>query len=376
MMEENILNAAKYVYTAINSIKNYEQFNQYKKEINKALEDIIVLTKKIFNIKNEQEINNSNNIKYQKLSKSTELNSTSGKKNIENIKESRKHMNNSSIELYKKIDVIEIPKEIHSASEKKRNYSERKELKKIANKIININNTENNNLPLSASIVKSQKTLSNKSKTPHNKKNIPLPKKKQKKPPPPHIPEKIKQKNLKIKEIILKINSDDFINHIIRKLFGENISEKLIESSISDDVINSLMESIKKVEKFKKNDEKNRLKLKSEKEYFYNDKDLFKNEYNFVKKNIRKEDTLNSHRKFYFCEINKNNIKERFNNSFSNNSRSNTYNNNFKKFFYDSFRKGEKEKLPLNHFQVIRNNSCFRSTKTEKNDIFNDEEKT
>ena len=27
------------------------------------------------------------------------------------------------------------------------------------------------------------------------------------------------------------------------------------------------------------------------------------------------------------------------------------------------------KKLPLNHFQVIRNNSCFKSTKTQKNSI-------
>ena len=376
MLEENLLNAAKYVYNAINCIKNFEEFNEYKIEINKALEDIILLTKEIVKIKNEQKMNTSLDIKDQKVINSTELNITSINNDNENIKETNKNESNSPINLYKKIDKIEIPKEIDSSSVKKRNYSEKKELKKVTNKTININNTENNNLPLSASIEKTRKTISNKSKTPH-KKNIPLPKKKHKKPPPPHIPEVIKQKNSKIKEIILKINSDDYINHIIRNLFGENIYEKLVASSISDEVINSLMESIRKIEKLKQKDEKNRLKLKSENEYFYNDKDLFKNEYNFVKKNIRKEGTLSSHRKFYFWEINQNNHKERFNNSYSNNSRSNTYNNSFRKFFYDSFRKGEKEKLPLNHFQVIRNNSCFRTTKTEKNLILNvDEGKT
>ena len=73
-----------------------------------------------------------------------------------------------------------------------------------------------------------------------------------------------KEKIDTIAEIIMKINKEKYIHDILNKLFGNNISDKLLYNKVSDEFINEVQSAIIEIEQLK--NDSNRNKNENEKE--------------------------------------------------------------------------------------------------------------
>ena len=121
-----------------------------------------------------------------------------------------------------------------------------------------------------------------------------------------------------IADIIMKINSEDEYYAILTKLFGNDLTDKLMSSDVSDELLEAVQHSIKEIDELKKKDNLNK-------------------EQNQKKEEINQEEIEEEPRKFPVNEIMGPNIKEKNIKKFSKES-----NNVYQEFdFQKNLRKNE-----------------------------------
>ena len=228
---------------ALNQIKNFQDFINYKQELIKAINDI----KDSVQIKNNGSDSNENKI-ISKISSNLGL----------------------------KYDYNSIMPNTEERDGAKTDHNELKDIMKSYSKINNmafysINPNENENeeiIPNSETILYNPDKVLNcteslRSKLSRIKYDKLYPTKKirnrfRNKNRIKKYFEEIRQKEKidTIAEIIMKINKEKYIHDILIKLFGNNISDKLLYNRVSDEFINEVQNAIIEIEKLKK--EKNR----------------------------------------------------------------------------------------------------------------------
>ena len=242
-MEKKILQATEYLLLALNQIKNFQDFINYKQELIKAINDI----KDSVQIKNNGSDSNENKI-ISKISSNLGL----------------------------KYDYNSIMPNTEERDGAKTDHNELKDIMKSYSKINNmafysINPNENENeeiIPNSETILYNPDKVLNCTESLRSKlsrikydklyatkkiRNRFRNKNRIKK-----YFEEIRQKEKidTIAEIIMKINKEKYIHDILIKLFGNNISDKLLYNRVSDEFINEVQNAIIEIEQLKK--ERNR----------------------------------------------------------------------------------------------------------------------
>jgi hypothetical protein len=101
-----------------------------------------------------------------------------------------------------------------------------------------------------------------------------------------------------IADIIMKINSEDEFYEILTKLFGNDLTDKLMSSDVSDELLEAVQNSIKEIEELKK-------------------KDNLNEELNQKKEEINQEEIEEEPRKFPVNEIMGANVKDKNNKKFN-----------------------------------------------------------
>ena len=242
-MEKKILQATEYLLLALNQIKNFQDFINYKQELIKAINDI----KDSVQIKNNGSDSNENKI-ISKISSNLGL----------------------------KYDYNSIMPNTEERDGAKTDHNELKDIMKSYSKINNmafysINPNENENeeiIPNSETILYNPDKVLNCTESLRSKlsrikydklyatkkiRNRFRNKNRIKK----YFEEtRQKEKIDTIAEIIMKINKEKYIHDILIKLFGNNISDKLLYNRVSDEFINEVQNAIIEIEQLKK--ERNR----------------------------------------------------------------------------------------------------------------------
>ena len=119
-----------------------------------------------------------------------------------------------------------------------------------------------------------------------------------------------KEKLSLIADIIMKINSEDYFYEILTKLFGDDLTDKLMSSEVNDELLEAVQNSIKEIEELKKKDDlKNQI-----------------NNNNINKKNS--EEIEDQPKRFPIEQIMNPNVKQNMNRSNSNKKLKNEKNNN------------------------------------------------
>ena len=250
-MEKKILQATEYLLLALNQIKNFQDFINYKQELIKAINDI----KDSVQIKNNGSDSNENKI-ISKISSNLGL----------------------------KYDYNSIMPNTEERDGAKTDHNELKDIMKSYSKINNmafysINPNENENeeiIPNSETILYNPDKVLNCTESLRSKlsrikydklyatkkiRNRFRNKNRIKK-----YFEEIRQKEKidTIAEIIMKINKEKYIHDILIKLFGDNISDKLLYNRVSDEFINEVQNAIIEIEQLE--NDSNRNKNENEKE--------------------------------------------------------------------------------------------------------------
>ena len=244
-MEERIIEATEYLLMAINDIKNFQDFINYKQELIKAIKDIKN------SLLNKIEINDSD----------------------ENDKKSKI---SSILGLQFDYDSLLDEKEVKFFSEYE---NKNKKVKNIINSYLNttgnINdkykpqkkNMNNNNIK-STFVLRNQSGLYN-PKTFNKKSNRSKLFNTQYFPSKPKIKiekhfEETKQKDKisKIAEIILKMKNEDYIYDIIVKLFGNDVTDQLLSKNASDELVEQVQNALKEIEKYQKNEKDKKFNIK------------------------------------------------------------------------------------------------------------------
>ena len=243
-MEKKILQATEYLLLALNQIKNFQDFINYKQELIKAINDI----KDSVQIKNNRSDSNENKI-ISKISSNLGL----------------------------KYDYNSIMPNTEERDGAKTDHNELKDIMKSYSKINNmafysINPNENDNeeiIPNSETILYNPDKVLNCTESLRSKlsrikydklyatkkiRNRFRNKNRIKK-----YFEEIRQKEKidTIAEIIMKINKEKYIHDILIKLFGNNISDKLLYNRVSDEFINEVQNAIIEIEQLKKDRNRN-----------------------------------------------------------------------------------------------------------------------
>ena len=241
--EKKIFDATEYILLALNKISNFDEFIEYKKEIEKAINDIRNV---ILNLKN--------NTKYNKSTKNK-----SNKSSIIGLK-----YNYDSYFTNGNINISQINNRTNLKEDNILNYSnieEKKENNIIINKSIRNNFKSNNYM--------------NKSKS-KSKKN--------------HNPTK-KDKFSKVADIIMKLNSEDYFYVILTQLFGKDLKAQLMSNEVSDELLTAVTNSIQEIESLKKKDDlKNLEEMEEEPRQFPSNEILGRNNKYINYNKIKKED--------------------------------------------------------------------------------------
>ena len=236
--EESILDATDYILMAINNIKNYKDFLEYKEELIKAILDI---RNSITNLMK----NKKNDLKKQNKNHENETNSSNEKKNNSYL--------SSMLGLKFNYD----------------NYFDQKELRVLtqneeimkSNLIKNQNYIKNTNINQNRNNISYKKSLRNKFKI-NNHSNMANNDFSRIYPVYNSIyPLKSENKKGKlslIADIIMKINNEDFLYEILIKLFGDDLTDKLMSSEVSDEFLEAVQNAIKEIEFLKERDDINR----------------------------------------------------------------------------------------------------------------------
>ena len=344
--EKSILDATEYILMALNNIKNYNEFIEYKEEIEKAVYDIrnsitdIINQKNDnkpnlnntngsntnkssisemlglkfnydaylndFNINNTNQINGNTNYNNQNNISDNYENEENGNFNNDNLEEN--NINNENINNKKNIGLMSF-KDENIGFEPPQNRDDNIIYNKsIRNKFkISHNNKDNREKNQVNKQKEKPKDIIKKDQT-----NITQNKNKN------QSTSYKKDKLSLIADIIMKINSEDEYYAILTKLFGNDLTDKLMSSDVSDELLEAVQHSIKEIDELKKKDNLNK-------------------EQNQKKEEINQEEIEEEPRKFPVYEIMGPNIKEKNNKKFSKES-----NNVYQEFdFQKNLRKNE-----------------------------------
>ena len=383
--EKSILDATEYILMALNVIQTFEEFIEYKEEITKAIYDIRnsitnIMNMKKYNINNQKEQTNSKNVNPSSISSMLGLkfnydaylnniklnNFAQNEQNFNNILNKEIQNNNLNLKYINDINSssnnetsvknilstnsqdtsnknMNIPKNIlfsfkddHIFESSQNNNDDNIINKSIRNKFkntnnlmkndiniinenddeININNNINQSIPNNYQIQKKD-DINNKQKSINKKEKLGL-----------------------IADIIMKINSEDYFYEILTKLFGDDLTDKLMSSEVSDNLLDAVQNSIKEIEELKKKDD---IKNKNE---------------NINKQNI--EEMEDRPKRFPIEQIMNPNIKQNINININNNKKLNNENNNKDFNFEKNLRKsGDKNNTTKKEKPFISATSAY-----------------
>ena len=253
--EKSILDATEYILMALNNVKNYNEYMEYKEEIEKAVYDI---RNSITNIMNKKDNNKSNinNINKSDTNKSS-ISSMLGLKfnydaylkdfNINNYNQNNFDNKNINYNFKNQNNIYD-------------NNENNEEENKINNENINKKNDfglysfKDENIDFAPQQNKEDniiynKSIRNKIKISNNNANN----NKNKSQPLLYKKDKLSL----IADIIMKINSEDYFYEILTQLFGNDLTDKLMSSDVSDELLEAVQNSIKEIEELKKKDNLN-----------------------------------------------------------------------------------------------------------------------
>ena len=328
MEEKSILDATEYILLALNNIKNFTEFNEYKEEIIKAVYDIRNSITNITNSKNiiqpninEQIESNKNNssissmlglkFNYDAYLKDFNINNYNNQISFSNSNGNFNYMRQNNINEYN--DLNNMDENINdkknsglmSLKEENMNFDaqENKEDNAIYNKSIrnrfkgSKKNNGNANMNEKKNENKEKNRLINLKENSNDiNKNIQTdinPKKSK------NLNSQYKKDKLSlIADIIMKINSEDEFYEILTKLFGNDLTDKLMSSDVSDELLEAVQNSIKEIEELKK-------------------KDNLNEEQNQKNEEINQEEIEEEPRKFPVNEIMGANVKDKNNKKFN-----------------------------------------------------------
>ena len=328
MEEKSILDATEYILLALNNIKNFTEFNEYKEEIIKAVYDIRNSITNITNSKNiiqpninEQIESNKNNssissmlglkFNYDAYLKDFNINNYNNQISFSNSNGNFNYMRQNNINEYN--DLNNMDENINdkknsglmSLKEENMNFDaqENKEDNAIYNKSIRnrFKGSKKNNGNANMNEIKDENKEKNrlinlKENSNDINKNIQAdinPKKNK------NLNSQYKKDKLSlIADIIMKINSEDEFYEILTKLFGNDLTDKLMSSDVSDELLEAVQNSIKEIEELKK-------------------KDNLNEEQNQKKEEINQEEIEEEPRKFPVNEIMGANVKDKNNKKFN-----------------------------------------------------------
>ena len=328
MEEKSILDATEYILLALNNIKNFTEFNEYKEEIIKAVYDIRNSITNITNTNNiiqpninEQIESNKNNssissmlglkFNYDAYLKDFNINNYNNQISFSNSNGNFNYMKQNNINEYN--DLNNMDENINdkknsglmSLKEENMNFDaqENKEDNAIYNKSIRnrFKGSKKNNGNANMNEIKNENKEKNrlinlKENSNDINKNIQAdinPKKNK------NLNSQYKKDKLSlIADIIMKINSEDEFYEILTKLFGNDLTDKLMSSDVSDELLEAVQNSIKEIEELKK-------------------KDNLNEELNQKKEEINQEEIEEEPRKFPVNEIMGANVKDKNNKKFN-----------------------------------------------------------
>ena len=316
-MEENILNGAEYILNAINNILTFQDFQQYKPEILKAIMDIkdtIILSLKEkqqnnsydqnYYLQNNTNLNQSYNKNYSisntlglRYNYDAYLNTDSVKNSLTNTMNENEtpqnyefqNMNFENVQNYQKdnnpnniITNIPLPQNYQQISNyKEPNINNNQNLINIQNQNFNNNFNEDNNYKI------------------NNKENINNDKQDK------------KTQISKVADLVMKINNDEGVYEILSKLFGENLIDKLL-SRKDEKFVLGVEEAIREIEELRRKDledekniNKNSININNINPLFYesgDNKNYIKSDNNTIDNNNTNKNTLNQ-KKSYADEL-------------------------------------------------------------------------
>ena len=313
---------------ALNNIKNFTEFNEYKEEIIKAVYDIRNSITNITNSKNiiqpninEQIESNKNNssissmlglkFNYDAYLKDFNINNYNNQISFSNSNGNFNYMKQNNINEYNDLNNMEENindkknSGLMSLKEENMNFDaqENKEDNAIYNKSIRnrFKGSKKNNGNANMNEIKNENKEKNrlinlKENSNDINKNIQAdinPKKNK------NLNSQYKKDKLSlIADIIMKINSEDEFYEILTKLFGNDLTDKLMSSDVSDELLEAVQNSIKEIEELKK-------------------KDNLNEEQNQKKEEINQEEIEEEPRKFPVNEIMGANVKDKNNKKFN-----------------------------------------------------------
>ena len=302
-MEERILEAVEYITISLDDIKDYQDFVKYKPELIKAINDIKNIVQRKIKVNENDTIENGEGEKskissilglqfdYDPLINEedakffSDYEEKNSGQNLKNRIENQNQIILNKLKNKKKKSLYN-PDNVLNCTESLRNKNKLLNRKKYKNIISNLKKNHNNKLNHDENEIKKY-----------------FDEKKQK--------EKIDS----ITEIIIKINNKDYLYKILTKLFGDNLSDKLLNNQVSDELLESIQNAIFEIENINEKYKKiNNINEKIEK--LYQEKlGIMKNQ---TKKEEKKEFDINhkysneQQNFFYRPKIYKNNSYNRF----------------------------------------------------------------
>ena len=345
-MEERILEAIEYITISLDDIKDFQDFIKYKPELMKAINDI----KNI--IQNKTQLNKNETIENAEAEKS-KISSILGLQfDYDPL------INEDDAKFFSEYDENNIygNKTKNKIVLKKINHENKKSLynpdtilnctESLRNKNIFLNKTkyENSKINDFKKNLKRNKLIK-KAENAQNKIRKYLDENNQ------------KQKIDLIADIIMKINSKDYLYKILSKLFGDDLSDKLLSNQISDELLDSVQNAIFEIEKINEKYKKiNNINEKIEK--LYQEKQGImknvstKNENENIKINYKYGEEQNDF--FYRPNHYKTNIKNKF-----------KYSEPYQEF---NFKKSLRNQTPKTFYKIhARDNSIDQSKILSKN---------
>ena len=252
---QSILDATEYILVALNNIKTIEDFFEYKQEIAKAINDIRNIAINLMKMKIDN-FNNSNFDNNQTNNNKLQTSDLSLKFNYDNYingnQSQNLYQNDSMFNNYiQNINQnIEENKNNNINILNKPNFDE---IKMNDNNIQRNNNFQNNNNLSYNKSIRDQYNIYNKNlnqdiMNDYSKQNILNINSE------PRFNSK-KDKLSIIADIIMKINSEDYYYEILTKLHGDDLTDKLMSSDVSNEFLESVLNSINEIERSKKREE-------------------------------------------------------------------------------------------------------------------------
>ena len=353
-MEERILEAIEYILMAINDIKDYKDFINYKSEIIKAINDIKNSIKnpikaKYNNINDSEEndkkskissilglqfdydsLLNENDIKFfsdyeeknnnikNKIdsyfiqNKNKNINDFNKIKNTTQVNKLTKKQSNNYNYLYN-------PEKTLNCTESLRNK------KKLLNKYHSYNNSNNKNTQKSNKLFNSRFLLN-----------------------------KEREKIDIISEIVLKMNRDNYLFNSLIKKFGNKMTDQLLSNNVSDDFVEAVKNEVLNIEKRNNKPKNDKISEKIDKLYKKNMK---------IINNEKKVSKINSKESYDL----KNMYKQRRYKSFNKHIYSELYQEfNFKNNLLKTYKNFNLRTNPNGHEGEIKNDSKKEKIKNNK----------